>query len=316
MQFVVTIFNSNPKINFLYGPINLVIYLLLFSLIIFTVVKTWNKKQINWRDKSSLFIGIVLMIPVCSLFLAIKLPDDNLLPIPGVPLEPSSPIILFLSAIPWLIAGGVFGIGQSVLFALVCSTLIAFFGTHNVNTIFEISGLAFLISFLMRQNYRTAFYNIFRHPLAAAVFVSVVFFPVYMILGFLSTKGALAVRLDYAITQTWPTMLSRAIELIFAGIVAELYLYKKEKTWYRPEKLIPSPSERNLELKFFYRTVPLVVILVLILTIGDWIAAGSVTRNLLKDRMSSTAGVAVEGLPYFLEIGQDLILDIAQPRTF
>ena len=42
-------------------------------------------------------------------------------------------------------------------------------------------------------------------------------------------------------------------------------------------------------------------------------SAGRVTRNLLKDRLSSTASVAVEGLPYFLEIGQDLILDIAQP---
>ena len=316
MEFVVTILNSNPKINFQFGPINLAIYLFLIGAIVFTIVKTWNKKLINWREKSSLFIGLVLLIPICSLFLAIKLPDDNLLPIPGVPLEPSSPIILLFSAIPWLIAGGVFGIGQSVLFAFIIGTLIAFFGTHNINTIFEVSGLAFLISYLIRQNYRTGFYNILRHPLAAAFFISVVYIPVYMVLGFISTKGALAVRIDYAITQTWLVMISRAIEVIFAGIIAELYLYKKEKYWYKPEKLIPSPSERNLELKFFYRTVPLVVILVLILTIGDWIAAGRVTKDLLKDRLSTTASVAVEGIPYFLEIGQDLILDIAQPELF
>jgi PAS domain S-box-containing protein len=108
-------------------------------------------------------------------------------------------------------------------------------------------------------------------------------------------------------------MLARAGEILLAGLVAEILYLLRVKIWARPGILRPSPSETNLQARFFFVTVPLLVVMIILLVIADWFVAGNAARTMIRDRLSSSAQVASDSLPYFLETGQNLILNLATP---
>ena len=73
----------------------------------------------------------------------------------------------------------------------------------------------------------------------------------------------------------------------------------------------PSPAETSLMGRFFYNVAPWSLLLVVLLMVGDWFVAERSAREMLRDRLSSTAEVAANSVPYFLETGQNLILQFA-----
>ena len=143
--------------------------------------------------------------------------------------------------------------------------------------------------------------------------VAITYVPVLMVSVLFSTNGTLADRLDYAFTQSWLLLAARAGELLIAGVAAEMLYLLMPAYWGRQLSLIPSPSESSIQARFFYGTVPLVGLLILSLIVGDWLVAGKAARNLIESRLTSTANVAAESLPYFLETGQNLILSFSTP---
>ena len=54
-------------------------------------------------------------------------------------------------------------------------------------------------------------------------------------------------------------------------------------------------------------------LLFLALTAGDWIVAGGTAKQMVHDRLASTAEVVVESIPYFFETGQNLLISLATP---
>jgi hypothetical protein len=125
--------------------------------------------------------------------------------------------------------------------------------------------------------------------------------PIFMFSSFFSANGALAVRLDYAISKIWGFVAARAVELLFGGIIATILYYWKRKIWFSPKILRPSPSETNLQTRLFYGTMPLVGLLSIVLVLGDWVVAGNASRQVIEQQLSGTAKVAAESLPFIME---------------
>jgi PAS domain S-box-containing protein len=186
-----------------------------------------------------------------------------------------------------------------------------YFETHTIFTSLELAGLALLFGIAVRQPYRTKFYRFIRNPLGAAIILAIAFAPVYILSAFFATGGPLAVRIDYSLTQTWLNILSNGAVLLIAGLVAQLLYLSKSQVWARPTAFQPSPAESNLQLRFFYGAAPLVILMIFTLMISDWIVAGNAAQKMIRSRLSSTADVAAESLPYFLETGQNLIVSLA-----
>jgi PAS domain S-box-containing protein len=70
-----------------------------------------------------------------------------------------------------------------------------------------------------------------------------------------------------------------------------------------------------LEARFLYGTGVFVLVLLITLLIGDWIVAGKAARNMLRDRLRSTAETTSQTVPFFMETGQNLAEQIASnPR--
>ncbi|MBI4928325.1 MAG: HAMP domain-containing protein [Anaerolineae bacterium] len=192
--------------------------------------------------------------------------------------------------------------------------MVGLFSTHSPFAPLEMTGLALLFSVAVRQRYRTPFYKLLRHPLGAAIVLAVVYAPVYMASTLLAVNGPLAVRLDYALTQTWQIILARGMELVIASLVGELFYLGLPLWWGCLGPLLPSPAESSLKFRFLQGSLPLLLILFFSLTLGDWLVAGRAARQMVEERLSSSARMAVESIPFFLESGQSLIQTMAQPE--
>jgi len=325
MQIILSLLSSTPYVELPSGVLGWLAWIFLFFVEIAVV---WlspgsalvRSGSVSLREASkggkklwrwALFPVLLLSTPFLTLFFGIRFSQENALPIPGMPVEYAMPALMFLSAIPWTLAAGILGSVPAVILAGLTGLFLSFWETHSSFTVLEYCGLALTFSLLIRQNYRTWLYQVFRHPIGAALCLAILYAPVYVLTAFFEVTGSLAVRTDYSLTQTWPLMVMRGVELIIAGLFTEAIYLSKVDFWYRPQILVPSPAESKIELRFFYGTAPLVLLLFTTLTIGDWIVAGNAARRMVREQLAGASKVITQSLPYFLESGQNLIKNMA-----
>jgi len=272
----------------------------------------WRENPDILHDRWWLFLALAITAPLGASFIGIRLPGE-IQPLPNTPLEFNAPAVMIFSAVPWILAGGMLGPVPAALVGLASGTITGFFTTHNPFTPLEIGWLGVLFSVAVRQNYRTWFYRLLRHPLGAAAVVMIGYIPLIIWGAIFFTNDTLAVRLDYAFTQVWLILAARAGEMMIGAMVAEGLFLAQAPTWGRRRALVPSPSESSIQTRFFYGTVPLVGMLALSLVVGDWLVAGRAAEQMIEQRLASIASVASESLPYFTETGENLILTLATP---
>ncbi|NMB89029.1 MAG: HAMP domain-containing protein, partial [Chloroflexi bacterium] len=313
MQTIFSLTNSTyPYVDLPYSVVGWLGWFLMVGVLALAIRRFWEPVSIfRNRAHGLIFLVLLVVVPIASLFVGIRLPDEGISPVPGMPVEPSAPLVMFFSALPWILAAGMLGTVPATLLAGITGIFTAFWGTHTIFTPLEMAGFAVLYSAAVRQHYRTLTFRLLRHPLGAAVILSVAYSPIFSVVAFFAINGTLAVRLDYAITQTWQTMLARAAEVIIAGTFAEMLYLMRVKYWKQPGFLAPSPTETSLQTRFSFGAIPLMLFLVIFLTLGDWVVAGQVARKMISDRLESTAQVAARSVPFFLETGQDLIGNMA-----
>lgn len=287
--------------------------ILLLAALVLSVKSSWEPMRTISGKRWVLLAALVMLAPILALVLHIQLPIEGLFPMPGIPGQTAAPAIILLCAIPFVLAGGFFNVFWAVVIAALTGLVIAFKDTHHFFTVVEYAGLALVFSFLVRQRYRTAGFQLMRHPAAAGFAAGVLLAPAIILTTFLASGGSFAPRVDYAITQTWPVMLARTAELLVAGMVAEGFYVLRVKDWGKAGYLVPSPFETSLQRKLLMTAVPLLMILALTLSLGDWVVAGNVARQMLHNRLENVAAIAGDSLPNFLETGQSQLQSLSTP---
>ena len=270
----------------------------------------YNKKftQTHWI----ILIGLLVITPLTSLVIGIRLPAWNTFPPPGVPLEPVGRALMLFSAIPWLLAAGLLGPISAAGVAVLSGTLLAFWDTHSIFTPFEMAFLAILFSAAVSQQYRTRTYAALRVPLIAALAIALIY-PLIFVPGVIFiTQGPLAARIDYAVMQAAAAALVVGGELLVAGIVALFVRVLKPGSWGGQPPWIPSPAESKLEARLIFSMAPLALVLILTLMIANWIVAGDAALQMLEERMANASSLAAQEVPFFLDAGQNLILQFAR----
>jgi len=276
---------------------------------------TWFMREKFDLLRDRWWVAIILLVatPFLVAFPGIRLPVE-MQPLPGAPSEVAPPALMFLSAVTWVLAGGLLGTVPGAVLGVLTGLILGILETHSPFTMLEIGSLAVIFSVAVRQNYRTHFYVLLRHPIFAAIFAIAVYVPIIILSTLFATNGSPAVRLDYAFTQVWWVLAARAGELVVAGLIAEILYLTVPNLWGLRRPLVPSPAESNIQTRFFFATIPLVGVLILTLIVGDWLVAGHTARDMLKKRLSDTARIAAESIPFFLETGQNLILTFSDPE--
>ena len=313
MQSFLTLIGQPVYIN---GFQNLSTWLVwggLFAILVMLVIRNWKSGQPFATGNLWSLLALVISVVIFNVYAGIRIPVDQLTPLPGTIANPQAPDILLLALIPILIWAGASGMSSAILAGVLIGLVRGLLETHSLFSIVEYGAVAYLMALFLRQNYRTGVYRFLRHPIGSVIVTALLTCPLYVLSMFMAVQGSVPVKLDFAFTQTYPLMIARAAELLIAGSITEILYLMHIILWYRPTKLAPTPSETSIQVRFFNRIAPLLFVLLLGLVVGDWLVAGNAAKQLMRDRLESTASIAAKNLPYFMETGQNLLLNLAQP---
>ncbi|WP_448335038.1 ATP-binding protein [Bellilinea sp.] len=268
------------------------------------------RRPLRWK----IFLASLALVPLAILLIEFRPTLLQSAAIPNLPLEVNRTGVLVFLAFPIFMAAGLAGALPALFTGLFTGLFLGLFVTHDLFSIIEWGFLGLFIGVALSQNYRTPFYKVVRHPLGGAITVWIAFLPLFLLISFFSIPGSLAERLDFTLVQNWQHYLIRGIELGLAGLFFEVFYLFLPAVWRKPVQLIASPSEVSLQARFLLFTLPLAVLLFVILILADWWVAGRAARQMMESRLEGLTRVASETLPYFLEAGQSLIIDMAQPE--
>ncbi len=310
-QFISALFFNLPFINWpdLFGWL---FGLALLGLSFWLYVRREEKNEHLERKDWILFGGLFLLVWITNLFLGVYLKSESFMSWPGVPLASPGAALMFFSALPWVVAGGVLGPLPAFFLGFMAGVIRAPFDSHTIFTAFQYGILALLFSRWVQQRYRTRAYTLLRQPLFAAVALVPVFAVLFIPSTFFSASHPeVTARLDFGINNVYMTSLALFGELFIAGIIAQILAIAFPEAWGRNLPLKPSPSETRLETRFLIGTGTFITTLLLALLIGDWVVSGQAARRMLNDRLENTAQISAESIPFFLETGQNLSVQLS-----
>ena len=316
MQFLSTLLHNLAYLN----PIPLAGWLVWLGLagLLGIALFNWRKYHIEWSSRATwILIALALATPITALFFGLEFSMGSTLPVPGVPEEPAGSTMMIFSGIPWILAGGLLGPIAAAGLGVVSGFLRGVWDTHTLFTALDLGLLATMFAVASRQRYRTFIYRLLRQPLFSALALTLPHAALFVLgtLFTLSASASVTERLDYAFSNLGAVSLTFAGEMFVAGLAAQIVAVVFRNRWGQLGMLLPSPSERSIERRFILGAGTIITILLLTLLLGDWLVAGAAARSLLRDRLKSSAELAAQNVPFFLETGQNLALQIASdPR--
>lgn len=286
------------------------LFLLTWAGIAGFLFRTWRRYQPAWDIRAWLIFFVLFVLAIVSnLFLGLGLDGENVLPFPGLPMDESAAVLMPLSAIPWLIAAGILGPWGGFLIAGIAGLVRAPFDTHNPFLALEFAILGLIAAASMRQRYRTLTYRLVSQPFITALLLIPLRLALYLLVTLVLDIGSLPARIDYALSRLGPLALAYSGEMVIAGLVTQALFWMAPQLWgERP--LEPSPAESRLETRFLLWAGTFLLVLFVALLGAVWVVAGNSAREMFQERLSSTANTIVQSIPFFLETGQNLVLQV------
>jgi signal transduction histidine kinase/HAMP domain-containing protein len=316
MQFLRTLLDNLAYLN----PIPLAGWLVWLGLagLLGIALFNWRKYHIEWNARATwILAALILATPFAALFFGLEFSTGSTLPVPGLPEEPAGSTMMIFSAIPWILAGGLLGPLAAAGLGILSGLIRGVWDTHTLFTALDLGLMGVMFAVASRQRYRTFLYRLLRQPLFSALSLTLPHAALFVLatLFTLSASASVTERLDYAFSNLGVVSLAFAGEMFVAGLAAQIIAAVFRHRWGSLGMLQPSPSERSIETRFIFGAGTITSILLLTLLIGDWLVAGAAARNVLRDRLKSSAELAAQNVPFFLETGQNLALQIANdPR--
>lgn len=310
MSFLSPILQTLPYLTApsLFGWVVWVLLLLLTGYSLYT----WRRYHLSWSGRQwGLFIGLLILVPFAILLVGFHINSNMALPAPGIPTAQFGSALLPFAGIPWTLAAGLLGPVGAALVGGLTGLLRGLWDTHSLFTMLETALLGAIFSAAIRQRYRTTLFRILRQPLVAVLLLIPLQVALYVLGAYFAVSGEATVRLDYALSNIGAVALAFAGEMLVAGLAAQIVSAAFASSWGGQREVQPSPTERSLEARFVFGTGVFILLLLITLLIGDWIVAGNAARRMLRDRLSSTAQMASQSVPFFLETGQNLAEQIA-----
>jgi PAS domain S-box-containing protein len=291
-------------------------WFILLSILVLLLFR-WKRLNKHWtRLQGGIFVGLLVLLVLTNLFLVFRLPTLETITFQGQTINLGKLAIPILSALPWMLAAGLLGVFPAVGLGLLSGALMALLRTHNLFTVLEYGLLGAFLAAAFHQRYRTWVFRALRHPLFATIVFALVYPLIFLLDSTLAASGSLAARLDYALSQVGIASITVAVQLLAAGLISEVVALVFPRLWGFSGPLEPSPVEQRLQSRFLSSLALLAIVVIVGLMAGDWIVAGKAATGMLNDRLESTAKIAANNVPTFLETGQNLIQILAKNPTW
>ncbi len=290
MQFLLKLLDNLAYLN----PIPLAGWLVWLGLagLLGVALYHWRKYHIEWNARATWILAALIVGTILTtLFFGIEFSTGATLPVPGLPEEPAGSTMMIFSAIPWTLAGGLLGPFAAAGLGMLSGLIRGVWDTHSLFTMLDFGLMGVMFSVASRQRYRTFIYRLLRQPLFSALSLTLAHAVLFVLSALFSASISTSVtgRLDYALSNLGVVSLTFAGEMLIAGAVAQIVAIVFPNRWGSLGILQPSPAESSIETRFIFGTGTIISILLLTLLAGDWIVAGAAARNLLQERLKSSA---------------------------
>ncbi|MEX1248562.1 MAG: ATP-binding protein [Anaerolineales bacterium] len=265
----------------------------------------WTRKEWGW------LLAFALLTPISIVLITLRLPAAGSLPIPALGSPPMGSLIPILAAIPWVLALGLLGPLPGVALAILSGGLLALWDTRSPFTPIEYALVAALFAAALAQPYRTRLFDWLRQPVVAALALSVIYPFLFLVTSFFWASSDPVSSLDFALSRLPMASISVAVPLLLAA--GALQTLRARSPLFAKTALVPrpSPGERSLEARLLFTLGPVVLLAFLLLGALAWWSAGRTAEQLLGERVRANRELAAESVPFLLETGQNLILQLA-----
>ncbi len=264
------------------------------------------------NERQWFLFGILLTLaPFAVLFLGVRLPEWGAIPLPGLGFEATGGALMILAAMPAITAGWILGPISASLVALISGICLAYWDTHSPFTIIEFIFFALLVSIAIRQRYRTVIFSILRRPFLASLLIACVHYLLFVVGAFFWASGTIVENLDFAISNSRAGAAALAGSFAIAGLIAEFALVALPRADGVKQKLIPSPSESSIKVRFLQYVISLTMVLVLVLLLVNWYVAGNSAEKMVQSQMENISRTTTNKIPFFFNTGQSLISQYA-----
>jgi two-component system NtrC family sensor kinase len=312
MPFIATLIN---KPAYLIWPVE---WPGIFMLAVFTVVVIvgnwkWQGYQRSLREREWFLFGILLTLtPVFALNIGVRVPQWGALPLPNMSLDPTGGALMFLAALPAVLAGWALGPLSASVLGLVSGICLAYWDTHSPFTIMEYTIVAMLLSVAIRQRYRTVIFSILRRPFLATLLIALIHYIMYVLGAFVWASGSIVENLDFAISNSKTAVAAVGGCFAAAGLITEFAVVAFPDVDGIRKKTIPSPAESSLKVRFLGYVVWLTLALIVVLLVVNWFIAGDSAEKMVRTQMENIARTTTNEIPFFFNTGQSLISQYAQ----
>lgn len=267
---------------------------------------TWNRKDWVWM------LGLLVAIPVSIVAITIRLPGQGALPAPLLGSPSVGPLLVSIfSAVPWVLALVRLGTLPGVGLAAFSGLLFGLWDTHSPFSPLEFALIAALLGAMINQGYRTRFYNWLRKPLVAGFLVLAIYPLVYLATSVFWAANDPVASLDFALSRIWWATLGFDLPLLIALFVLQIFVLRVGEFEIKSGTSQPAPSERSLEARFLFSLGPVVLLAFLAMAALAWWSAGRSAEQLYSERVSASLDLAADSVPFLLETGQNLMLQLA-----
>ena len=311
MSLVTNLFQEQPFIilpTSFQGRLGLILWVLILAFMILRYrgyQRPWSKTQ------AMILMSLVFSVPITNFFLGIQLDNINNQPFPGGLLETRGLYVMFFSALPWVLAGGLLGPLPAALLGIGSGTILALWNTHSPFTPLEISFLAIVYSIFSMQRYRNSINTAIRQPFIAALITSFLFPIIFLLDGIYLGGGDITARLDYSLTNVFPLSLAAGIPLWIAGLFGYLVIYTFPNLWGGQPPWKTSPSDESLITRSLRNLLPIIILLIIIPFFFGWKNALRQSEIMIIDQMNTVAESTASSVPPFLDLGRRVISEIA-----
>ncbi len=312
MPFIFSLFNKPAYLIWPVDWLGISVLVLLAGFVIWGNWQ-WREYQRDLREREWFMFGVLLTLtPAAALILGVRVPQWGAIPLPNMSLEPTGGALMLLAALPAVLGGWMLGPMNASALGFVAGVCLAYWDTHSPFTALEFTILAMLVSVAIRQRYRTIVFGILRRPFLATLLLILVHYLLYILNAFAWASGSIVENLDFAISNSRTAVTAVGGSFAAAGLITEFVVVAFPRADGVRRKLIPSPAETSLKIRFFNYVSWLTLALVVVLLVVNWFIAGNSAEQMVRSQMENIARTTTNEIPFFFNTGQSLISQYAK----
>lgn len=307
MNFQWLLLPAQPTVVF--APTTIAVIALFTCFVTTTAIGALSLEQarLTTSGKLPLWVGALLIaIPAAATFIFTLGTTNTAQPLALLGMLPIFVIALWLGRLPAMTVGFITG-AVWMLFAV-----------GRITLPFELALFSAVLALMLHQRYSGRLAALLRHPLfASTISVTFVLWPLSLFGILTSTPTGLIAGIERTINDAGVLLLTYLAMSSLAAISLTLVrLFQSEWLPTSDQPLTPAPWQMRLRQRVLAVILPLVISAIFLLVGTVTLTSYTVATQLIVGQMERDAQNVASSIPFFIQVGQGLIRDLADNEAF